>query len=117
MTVHGLGFGEPSVTTFSSLDRSEQKLESAPPLSRGLSARDHPRCRAMALSQSHRVRTPANGCCQKTNRRWLADESAARSAPCGDHDLGEPSRARRRWAYWRQRVVHKRDEEPHRAEP
>ena len=28
----------------------------------------------------------------------LADESAARSAPCGDHDLGESSRARRRWA-------------------
>jgi len=28
----------------------------------------------------------------------LADESAARSAPCGDHDLGEPRRARRRWA-------------------
>jgi hypothetical protein len=30
---------------------------------RGLSVRDHPRCRAMALSQSHRVRTPANLCC------------------------------------------------------
>jgi hypothetical protein len=28
----------------------------------------------------------------------LADESSARSAPCGDHDLDEPSCARRRWA-------------------
>jgi hypothetical protein len=43
----------------------------------------------------------------QTRRAWrardsfgttLADGSAARSAPCGDHHLGEPSRARRRWA-------------------
>jgi hypothetical protein len=35
-----------------------------------------------------------------------------RSAPCGDHDLGEPSRARRRWANGTDRVIHKRDEAP-----
>jgi hypothetical protein len=49
--------------------------------------------------------TPADVTAEKNDTRDLEDArfsrpigSAARSAPCGDHDLGEPSRARRLWA-------------------
>ena len=46
----------------------------------------------------HHVRTSRVDGTRASMQTSLADESAARSAPCGDHDLDEPSRARRRWA-------------------
>jgi hypothetical protein len=53
--------------------------------------------------------------------RPAGDESAARSAARGDRDLGEPSRARRRWAYSTDWVIHKqaksRIEQDHEQHP
>jgi len=52
---------------------------------------------------SHGLSTPGSKPTEPqewVRREWFpaTQESAARSAPCGDHDLDEPSRARRRWA-------------------
>jgi Transposase, Mutator family len=51
------------------LRKAEELMEYAAPQ---IAGRDepcpHPRCGAMALCQGHRVRTPADGCCQKRTR-------------------------------------------------
>jgi hypothetical protein len=84
---------------------------------RGLSVRDHPCCRAMALSQSHRVRTPANGWCQKR-----IDDGWPRKARHGPPRVGTMIWASRAalgadGRNGTDRMIHRRDEEPHRAEP
>jgi hypothetical protein len=71
--------------------RKEAEIERLEEVLRGVGGRPH---------VCHHVRT------SRVDGTWasmhfetsLAHESAARSAPCGDHDLGEPSRAGRQLA-------------------
>jgi hypothetical protein len=71
--------------------RKEAEIERLEAVLRGVGAGDPDVCHHVRTSRVDGTRASMHF------ETSLADE-ARHGPPCGDHDLGEPSRARRRWA-------------------